>query len=286
MATNVHHLNCGTMHAYGFPREDVRGGVLARGHALARGRAVIHCLLVETGDGLALVDTGWGVGDCVAPSRTVRQFASFVGCTLDPDETAIRQIEGLGHDPAGVKHIFVTHLHLDHAGGIADFPQAEVHALAVEIDAHARPRSLMERYAYRPEHRSHGPRWWAHIPQGDRWFGLACAPPVRIGATEFVMVPFPGHTRGHCAVAVGSGDGWLLHCGDLYGYHRQVDPIQPYAHPCGRLMEWMVTTWFKMPRRHWLTLRGLLQAHGDQIRAFCGHDTYEFEALRAAVLAR
>ena len=240
----VHHLNCGTMHAYGFPLKDGTGGFFKRG------QGVIHCLLVDTGDGLVLVDTGWGVNDCIAPSSAVRHFARLVGCALDPGKTAKRQIPRLGYAPEEVRHVFVTHLHLDHAGGLPDFPEAVVHAWGSEIQAHLHPRSLMEWYAFRPEHRAHGPKWQAQDSQGDRWFGLECAPPVAIGETEFVMIPFVGHTRGHCAVALRDGDRWLLHCGDLYGYYRQVEPDQAYTHPCGWLLEALVITGFRMPRRH------------------------------------
>ena len=141
------------MHAFGFPLDDGTGGVFKRGHG------VIHCLLVDTGDGIALVDTGWGMRDCTDPSPAVRQFADIVGCSRDPGETAIQQVAALGHDPADVKHIFMTHLHLDHAGGLPDFPEALVHASASEINACAHPRSLIEWRAYRPEHWAHGPKW-------------------------------------------------------------------------------------------------------------------------------
>ena len=264
------------MRAYGFPQEDGSGGVFQRGHG------IIHCLLVDTGDGLVLMDTGWATGDCTAPSPTVRHFARLVGCALDQDQTARHQIEGLGYDPGQVEHIFLTHLHLDHAGGLTDFPEAVVHAWAGEIRAYLHPRSVMERYAYRPEHRAHGPKWQAHAAQGDRWFGLECAPPVAIGETEFVMIPFVGHTRGHCAVAVRDGDRWLLHCGDLYGYYRQVELDQAYVHPCGSLLEWLVTAGFRMPRRHWATLRVLRQVHGDRITAFCSNDGHDFGLCRVA----
>jgi len=274
MPTRVHHLNCGTMHPYGLPARDGTGGLLRRGHG------VIHCLLVDTGDGLALVDTGWGLRDCTDPSPAVRQFADLIGCTRETKETAIRQIEALGHDPREVRHIFMTHLHLDHAGGLRDFPDATIHASAGEIDASQHPRTLVEWRAYRPEHWAHGPRWQPVNAFDGRWFGIPSSAPLPIGQTEFVMIPLPGHTRGHCAVGVRVGDHWLLHCGDAYGYYRQVDPVQPYSHPSGRLMETLVTWGFKMPRRHWVTLRELLQAHGGLIRPFCAHDGHEFEAMR------
>lgn len=271
----IHHLNCGTMNAFGFPGEDHSGG------SFRRGKGVIHCLLVDTGDGLALVDTGWGVGDCTAPSAAVRQFASLVGCPRDVHETAIRQVKSLGYDPAEVKHIFLTHLHLDHAGGLPDFPAATVHLLADELEACLHPRTLMEAWAYRPEHWAHHPKWQTHRLQGEQWFGLDCTPPIRIGEAEFVLIPFRGHTRGHCGVALRVEPGWLLDCGDMYGYHRQADPHQPYRHPCGRLMERLTTTGFKMPRHHWIRMRSLLQRHGDKIRVFCTHDAHEFEVCKS-----
>jgi glyoxylase-like metal-dependent hydrolase (beta-lactamase superfamily II) len=267
----IHHLNCGTMHGFGFPSDDETGGFFKRG------RGVIHCLLVNTGDGLALVDTGWGTRDCTDPSPAVRQFMDMTGCPRNLDETAIRQIEALGHDAAEVKHVFLTHMHLDHAGGLPDFPAATVHLFAAEMEACLHPRTPMEWHAYRPEHRAHGPKWQPHTLQGDRWFGLDCAPSLRVGEAEFVMIPFTGHTRGHCAVALRTGEQWLLHCGDAYGYYCQADPVQPYTHPCGRLMEAIVTTGFNMPRRHWACIRSLLRAHGDEIQTFCAHDAHEFE---------
>jgi glyoxylase-like metal-dependent hydrolase (beta-lactamase superfamily II) len=261
----IHHLNCGTMRPYGLPCKNGTGGTFTRGEG------GIHCLLVETGAGLVLVDTGWGLRDFLEPGPAVRFFMDFCGFMRDPEETAARQIARMGFIPADVKHIFLTHMHLDHAGGLPDFPDATIHLADSELNACMHPRSFMEWFAYRPEHRAHGPHWQAHTLSGGRWFAFECAPPIRIGEVEFVMIPFTGHTRGHCAVAVRTDKEWLLHCGDSYGYQPQVDPVQPYTYPNGAFMERLITTGFTMPRRHWVSLRNLLRAHGDEVRAFCSH---------------
>ena len=57
----VHHINCGTFCPVGGALMDGRSRGL-------RGRLVCHCLLLETNDGLILVDTGLGLRDMQAPS--------------------------------------------------------------------------------------------------------------------------------------------------------------------------------------------------------------------------
>ena len=259
------------MYGFGIPAADDTGGFFELG------RAVAHCLLVDTGEGLALIDTGWGMRDCTDPSPPVRRFMDGSRSPRDLDETAYRQIEALGYDPADVKHIFLTHLHMDHAGGLPDFPAATVHVFADELEACLDRPTMLDwlTLAYRPEHRAHGPRWQPCTLQGDRWFGLDCAPPIRVGEAEFVFVPLPGHSRGHCGIALRVGDRWLLHCGDAYVYHRQVGLMQPYRHPCGKLAETIQSKMAKIPRRHWRRIRELKRLHGDRIQVFCAHDAQE-----------
>ncbi|WP_051484150.1 MBL fold metallo-hydrolase [Rhizobium sp. CF080] len=48
------------------------------------------------------------------------------------EDTAAWQIQSLGYPARDVRHIVLTHLDFDHAGGIADFPRARIHVLTDE----------------------------------------------------------------------------------------------------------------------------------------------------------
>jgi glyoxylase-like metal-dependent hydrolase (beta-lactamase superfamily II) len=204
----VHHLNCGTMRP-----------------AVTPGDLVCHVLLVETSDGLLLVDSGFGLHDAADPGRRIGAARFLIRPVLDPAETAVRQLERLGHDPADVRDIVLTHFDADHTGGLADFPQAAVHLTAAESDAAQRPRTRTERYRYVPAQREHGPRLVEHDPAaGDVWRGFAAGTEIRPGV---VLIALPGHTRGHAAVAVDAGDHWILHAGDAFYHRGQIDGRTP-----------------------------------------------------------
>lgn len=44
----------------------------------------------------------------------------------------VKQIDGRSYRIEDVRHIVLTHLDLDHAGGLPDFPHAKVHVHATE----------------------------------------------------------------------------------------------------------------------------------------------------------
>lgn len=81
------------------------------------------------------------------------------------------------------------------------------------------PRPARERLRYRRGQWAHGPKLVEHGPDGEPWRGFASAKPLDSIGTGVVLVPMPGHTRGHAAVAVDAGHRWVLHCGDAF-YHR------------------------------------------------------------------
>ncbi len=267
----VHHLNCGTL------RLPLGVALVGTGGLFTPAPAVIHCLLVETDDGLLLVDTGFGTRDCVRPTPFMWLMMALGGSLRDLEETATRQVERWGYRSEDVNHIVLTHFHYDHASGLPDFPQAKVHIFEEEYDAVTKPQDMYERLPYQAEHWSHGPDWVVHSLRGDRWFGFDCTPPVDIGSTEFFFVPLPGHTRGHCGVAVCLPDRWLLHCGDAYIYHGDVDAVNPSDPRHYRLIKPLINLnrSFRQIGKHSARLRALVREHGNVVRLTCSHDPHE-----------
>ena len=250
------------------------GGRLISGGGPAR--LVSHCLLIEADEGLVLVDTGFGRGAPADPAAAVGgMFVRTARPALDPAEAAVNQIRALGYDPAEVRHILVTHLDPDHAGGLSDFPGAEVHVHTAEHRAALARRGPADRNRYRPVLWEHDPRWALHdVDNGEDWFGFTSVRPLDVAWPEIRLVRLGGHTAGHVGVAVPTEDGrWLLHAGDAY-FHR--DTIDGSARvPLGIRLEEVSTQTDRAARL--TTVDKLRAAHRAGIDVFCAHDPVEYE---------
>lgn len=276
----IHHINLGTMCPYGGNLFDGRGGSI-----VSKGEMIIHALVVETNDGLVLVDTGIGLEDMKSPVR--RLGLGFVaGCrpVLREEDTAVRQIERLGFKRSDVRNLVVTHLDVDHAGGIPDFPDAKIHVYRAEHAAAMAPATLNEKNRYRKVHFAGNPRWEKHDTSGDRWFGFDS---VRAIADDVLMIPLPGHTRGHCAIAVrvpsaasaayGPGIEWLLHCGDAYFFHDEKNDVPTCPAGLG-LFQTVMAVDNDLRVANAARLRVLQREESSRVRIFCAHSPHEFEA--------
>ncbi len=266
VTSRIHHLNCATMRP---PAARLR---------LMPDRLVAHCLLLERPEGLVLVDTGLGARDVADPKRLGPGFARMVGAALEPAETALAQVQALGLDPADVRDVVLTHLDLDHAGGVADFPTARVHVAAAELRAAQERRSPREKGRYLPV-QWRAATWAAHdLAAGEDWFGLRAVPVL---GDDVLLVPLPGHTRGHAGVAVRRPDGgWLLHCGDAYFFHGELRT--PRSCPVG-LRAFQSVVQMDRAARHDQQdrLRRLHLSH-PEVTMFSAHDAVELDRLRTA----
>ncbi|MDA3629990.1 MBL fold metallo-hydrolase [Saccharopolyspora sp. WRP15-2] len=260
----IHHLNCGTMRPF--------GGRLVNegGSRFGTARMICHCLLIETEQGLVLVDTGMGVPDVTTHAKLMKQRLRMARPVLDIAETAASQVERLGFRPEDVRHIVVTHLDLDHAGGLPDFPHAQVHVHDVEHQALVRG---LDGDRYLQHQFQHGPKWTVHgSADGERWFGFEAVRDLPGLPPEILLLPLPGHTRGHTAVAVRRSDGkWLLHAGDAFFHHGEMAD-RPHCTPALRFFQNRVQVDGPLRRRNQARLRDLVTAHRDQIEVFCAHD--------------
>ena len=219
----IHHLNCGSFCAIGHP---ILNRLLPK---LDQFNLVCHCLLIESSDGLILVDTGLGLKDISNQERFKSNFIfnQFARPKLDVEETAYMQIIRKGFNPKDVRHIIATHFDSDHIGGIADFPDAIVHVLKDEWDAAHNPVSPKEKLRYSPSRWQMNTFFETYSTQGDSWNGLGKVQKLKGISEPIYMVSLPGHTRGHSGILIEDGKNTLF-TGDSFLLEAQLLK-KPYA---------------------------------------------------------
>ncbi len=269
----VHHLNCISSCPLGGRLVD------SRSHGL-RGKLACRCVLVETASGLVLIDTGYGLRDIADPLERIGRFFMRL---LDPEFreelTAVRQIEALGFRATDVRHIVLTHLDFDHAGGLDDFPAARVHLLQIEADDAAKQDTWLDCQRFRPQQwKGSIDRWHLYdIEAGEPWFGFEAVRDLRGVPAEILMVPLRGHTLGHAGVAVREPEGWLLVAGDAYFDHDELALRDPHCTPGLRAYQWLMEKDRRARLANQRRLRHLLRDHRDEVRVICSHDPRELE---------
>lgn len=279
----VHHLDCATMCPFG--RRLVNGD----GSLFERGTLCAHVLLIETErSGLVLVDSGFGEDDLREPEKRLgRAFTSVLGVRLGVSRSAKAQIEALGLSASDVRHVIPTHLDLDHAGGLPDFPKAKVHVHAREKAAALGRATLAERERYRPCHFAHSPDWALYDATGEAWKGFPAVRALSGLPPEILAVPMAGHTRGHWLVAVESEPSrWLLHCGDAYFHRGVVRPSEGPVPIALRLFEGGAAIDRERVRENHERLRELAGRDDPTLTLLSAHDPVELERMTSAARAR
>jgi glyoxylase-like metal-dependent hydrolase (beta-lactamase superfamily II) len=140
----------------------------------------VNVLMVRTGGHVALLDTGIGAANHGA---------------------LLASLKLTGVTPDGVTDVLITHSHGDHVGGLLDangglaFPKAKIHMAGAEWDwlKSQGPANLVAAIT-------------AHVTTFAP--GATVVPGIRSRALE-------GHTPGHVAYEISSGEARLLDIGDL-----------------------------------------------------------------------
>jgi N-acyl homoserine lactone hydrolase len=174
----------------------------------------IYAWVIEHPEGVIVVDTG--------ETARASQPGYFPGWQpyfrfavkewVRPEEEIGPQLRALGIDPQrDVRWLVMTHLHTDHAGGLAHFRTVETLVSRVEYAGAQGLRGRIEGY---PNNR--WPSWFApHLLdfEAQPYESFTRSLPLT-KAGDVVLVPTPGHTRGHLSVIVRDGDQAIFLAGD------------------------------------------------------------------------
>jgi len=173
----------------------------------------VNAFAVEHPAGVCMFDTGQTAA-AAAPGHLPgwHPFLRLARFELDADQEAAAQLSSLGVDPQRVRWVVLSHLHTDHAGGLAGFPGADVLVSRVEWEQ-ARGTAGRLR-GYLPQHWPPGvhPRL---IELSQRPWGPFAESLDLAGDGRLLVVPTPGHTRGHQSLVVRDERRTILLAGDL-----------------------------------------------------------------------
>lgn len=221
-----------------------------------------YVTLFERKHGWVMIDSGYGTADMCHPNLTTRLFCTMMRTPLKEENCAIRQLPAYQIDPENVTDILLTHLHLDHAGGICDFPRAKIHLLKSELEA-ARNHSGRLAIGYNPRHWQQHRHWQVYQEPNASWFGF---PAIVIPDMhpDVLFIPAPGHSRGHAMVAFQTGQGWVLQSGSA-GYPAYDEDETRQARAPAWFKRWLMGNYSAR-------LQALWQAHHDEITFLSSHE--------------
>ncbi len=183
--------------------------------------------------GPVLVDTAFHSSVEARPAANLgRALARLSRARIGPRRSVAAQLRERDVDPTGLKHVVLTHLHFDHASGIAEYPNATFVLSEIEWRA-ATEASRPQLQGYRPAHfdylfdyrtvsfEGQGVRSYASF---GRTFDLFGDGSIRLAFT-------PGHSPGHCSVIARLRDRDFVIAGDAIYTRAQLGGGDPPPRP-------------------------------------------------------
>ena len=190
-------------------------------------------LITHPTAGPILIDTAFHASVAAKPAANLGKIAArFARPRIEPGRDIPAQLRERGIDEDEIATVVMTHLHFDHASGIAEYPSATFVLSKAEWEAATTdPRPFLR--GYRPAHYDYlfdyrtidfdGPGIASYASFG-RSFDL-------LGDGSIRIVYTPGHSAGHCSVIAHLHDRDLVIAGDAIYTQAQLEGGPPPPRP-------------------------------------------------------
>ncbi len=172
----------------------------------------IYAWVIEHPEGLIVIDTGETARvnqpGYLSEGQRKNPRARF---WVEPEEEIGPLLRGVGLSPDDVRWVVLTHLHMDHDGGLAHFPKAEMLVSRAEYRAASGPFGKL--LGYLPQH---WPSWFAPrlVDFAPQPFGPFPASFPLTQAGDVTLVPTVGHSAGHLSVVLQQEQPSIFFAGD------------------------------------------------------------------------
>jgi N-acyl homoserine lactone hydrolase len=178
-------------------------------------------LVHHPGAGPILVDTGFHPSVAVKPASNLGRLSAiaFKGIEMAPEQAVSAQLRKRGIEPGQVKTIVMTHLHTDHASGIAEFPDSSFVCSSAEWDA---ATSQGEFHGYVKRQFDHAFDYRLLDFDGEQTSSFSgFGRTLDLFGDGSMRVAFtPGHTLGHMSVILRLKEREVLLAGDAMYLER------------------------------------------------------------------
>jgi glyoxylase-like metal-dependent hydrolase (beta-lactamase superfamily II) len=199
---------------------------------------IVAFLVEHPGVGRFLIDTGLHPSVAVDPKQNLGRLGAsvlFRGLKMDASQAVPAQLRAKGIEPAEIKLIVMTHLHLDHTSAMSEFPGATFVFTKREWEAATNDGQM---HGYVSRHFDHAFDYrtvdfedgaFDSFASFGRSFDLFGDGSVRVVYT-------PGHTHGHQSLVLRLRDRELLVAGDaIYMMRTLRDNHPPFRVEDGHL---------------------------------------------------